>query len=463
VFVNFQQDGSGQASRGRTTGKGSAIAEQGLRTWRRGLLQNRRNPQMIIFFRLRFPLILLALVPWLLSCHGPAPPFSCTDPLGCVDIRPGQPVTIGILQAMSGDVATLGQEQIRGIELAVDDRQGTVLGSPLALVTEDCGCSEEGGANAVLKLIANPQTVAILGTTCSASAKTASAAMSKAGLTMVSGNNSAPYLTSIGGKAAPYYHPGYFRTAPNEEFSGMAAAVFAYQELGIRKAATINDGDIYTRGLTDGFSKKFKSLGGEIVLAATINKGDGQMKPVLAAVKAAKADLLFFPLFEPEGDILLLEAKKDRELDGVVLMSDGSLIQQSFLETVRDKGKGLYFVGPYFPRNQETAALTEKYQKKYHQQPATDYFLSAYDSAALLFKAMEQAAVRENDGTLHIGRQALRDAMHAIADFPGISGRLTCDAFGDCGYPAFNILRLDDPNAGLQGLLANIIFFYSPK
>jgi ABC-type branched-subunit amino acid transport system substrate-binding protein len=62
-----------------------------------------------------------------------------------------------------------------------------------------------------------------------------------------------PFLTSIRGKAAPDYHPGYFRTAPNEEYSGKTAAVFAYQKLGIRKAAVINDGDIYTRGLIDGF------------------------------------------------------------------------------------------------------------------------------------------------------------------------------------------------------------------
>ena len=251
---------------------------------------------------------------------------------------------------MTGDVSSLGQEQIRGIELAVDDYKDKVLGSRLAFETENSRCSEEGGANAALKLIADPKTVAILGTTCSTSAKTAAAAMSRAGLTMISGNNSAPYLTSIGGKAAPDYHPGYFRTAPNEESSGKAAAVFAYRKLGIRKAATINDGNIYTKGLTDGFIKKFKSLGGDIVLDASINRGDGQMRPVLAAVEASKAELLFFPLFQPEGNILLLQAKDDRALDAVILMSDGSLIQRSFLAAVKDKAKGLYFVGPDFPR-----------------------------------------------------------------------------------------------------------------
>ena len=410
----------------------------------------------------RFPLALLALIPLLSACRQPPPSFQCTDKLGCVDIQPEEPIKIGILQAMTGDVASLGQEQIRGIELAIDSHNGKVLDRRLTLETEDSGCSQEGGANAALKLIVDPRTVAILGTTCSASAKTAAAEMSKAGLTMISGNNSAPYLTSIGGKAAPDHYPGYFRTAPNEEFSGKAAAVFAFQKLGIRKAATINDGDIYTKGLTDGFSQKFKSLGGDIVLAATINKGGSQMQPVLAAVEESQAELLFFPLFQPEGNILLLQARNDHALDKTILMSDGSLIQRSFLDAVKDKGRGLYFVGPSFPKNEAVEALTRKYEKKYTLPPGTSYFLSAYDSANILFKAMEDAAVQEENGTLHIGRQALRDAVHSITGFPGISGNLTCDAFGDCGYPAFNILRLDNPEAGIEGLLSNIVFFYSP-
>ena len=363
---------------------------------------------------------------------------------------------------MTGEVASLGLDQIRGIELAVDDNQGQILGNPLIFETEDSGCSEEAGANAALKLIADPQTVAILGTTCSSSARTAAAEMSKAGLTMISGNTSAPYLTSIGGKAAPDYHPGYFRTAPNEEASGKAAATFAYRKLGIRRAATINAGDIYTKGLTDGFIQKFKSLGGEIVLSASINKGDEQMRPVLAAVNASKAELLFFPLFQPEGNKVLLQAREDRALAKTILMSDGALIQQAFLDAVRDKGRGMYFVGPSFPRNEAVDTLSRKYEKKYAMPPTTSYFLSAYDSVNILFRAMEKAAVREKNGTLHIGRQALRTAMHATTGFAGITGDLSCDAFGDCGRPAFNILRLDDPAAGVRGLLKNSVFSYSP-
>lgn len=186
-------------------------------------------------------------------------------------VRNEASLKIGVLQALSSDVAPLGREQIRGIELALAKYGNQLLGHPIELHTEDTGCSAEGGANAALKIIADPQTVAIWGTTCSSAAATAAKVMSEAGLTMISGNNSAPFLTSIGGQYAPNWQPGYFRTAPNEENAGKAAAIYAFEQLGIRKAAAIHDGDIYTRGLSEGFKNTFEKLGGTIVLYSSVN------------------------------------------------------------------------------------------------------------------------------------------------------------------------------------------------
>lgn len=395
------------------------------------------------------------------ACDKKTPSFQCSDKIGCLNVAPGEPLKIGVLQALSGKVASLGQEQVRGIELALDKRHGKILDHLVAFQTEDTGCSAEGGANAALKIIADPQYVAILGTTCSGAAATASKAMSEAGLTMISGNNSAPFLTSIADKRAPDWHAGYFRTAPNEENSGKAAAIYAFKKLGIRKAATINDGDIYTRGLTDGFIKAFQDLGGEIVLNTSVNKGDKQMQPVLTAVLDSRAELLFFPLFQPEGNYILFQARSMPGAEGMVLMSDGALIDASFLKAAGDKGKGMYFVGPARPTGSHIDQLAEEYRTKYESLPATSYYLSAYDSANLLFEAIEKVAIKDSDGTLHIGRQALRDALYDTKNFKGVTGSLTCDEFGDCTLSVFNVLRLDDPAGGIEKLQSNVMSSYS--
>lgn len=382
----------------------------------------------------------------------------CRDPLGCVQIDPGEPLHIGVLQALSGDIAPLGLAQIRGLELALAKRGNTLLEHSVVLQIEDTGCTSEGGANAALKVLADPQTVAIYGTTCSAAAATASQTMSAAGLTMISGNNSAPFLTSIGGTAAPDWQPGYFRTSNNEENAGRIAAEYAHKVLGIRKAATIHDNDIYTMGLASIFRTSFEELGGQVTLFAAVNKGDLEMQPVLEAVSHSQAELLFFPLFQPEGKQVLLQARKMPALKNTLLMSDGALIQQSFLDAVGAAAIGMYFVGPALPVGPAAESLNADYIIKYKEPPAVSYYIIGYDAANLLFKGIVEAAVTAADGTLYIGRQRLRDALYATTSFPGITGTLSCDKFGDCGQPAFNILRLDTLEQGLKGLESSIVY-----
>jgi branched-chain amino acid transport system substrate-binding protein len=401
---------------------------------------------------------------FLAACSDSGQRKACADPLGCVELSAEEPLKLGVIESLNGQAAAIGKDQVRGLELAIARRGGKLLGHEVKLLVEDTGCMPEGGANAALKLVADPKVVALFGTTCSSDAATASEIMSKAGFSMVSGNNSAPFLTSIGGKRAPKWQAGYYRTAPNEEYSGPAAAMFAYEKLGVRRAALINDGDIYTCGLTDGFGKMFKKLGGEVVLTATVNKNDTDMAPVLKAVKNSKAGLIFFPLFQPEGNHLLMQARKTPGLERIVFMSDGSLIEESFIQAVQSSAIGMYFVGPTPPlRTPDLDRLEEEYRVKYGAAPSTYYYVNAYDAAEVLLDALEKAATKGSGGSLRIGRQALRDALAGTDKPGGMTGRLRCNEFGDCASPAFNVLRLDDPSAGVEGLKKNVRFTYRPE
>lgn len=417
-------------------------------------IQGRRS----LFLFLCLPLL------WCAACSRTQQGSDCNDPLGCVELAPGDPLKLGVIQSLSGSVAALGEEQVRGFELALERREGKLLGHEVLTQIEDTGCQPEGGANAALKITADPKVVAIFGTTCSSDASTASEVMSAAGMTMISGNNSAPFLTKLNGQRAPKWREGYFRTAPNEEDSGPAAAYYAFKKLGIRKAATINDGDIYTRGLTDGFAKKFTELGGKIVVSATVNKQDTNMGPVLTAVKTAQAKLVFFPLFQPEGNHVLLQARRDKALADTVFMSDGALIEQGFIDAVGRNAVGMYFVGPTPPtKSPALDKLIAQYKARFKTDPATYYYASAFDAAELLFTAIEKAAVPLPGGGVRIGRKALRNALYATREHAGMTGPLSCNEFGDCAAPRFNVLRLDDPSAGVDGLKANVQYTYAPK
>jgi branched-chain amino acid transport system substrate-binding protein len=141
----------------------------------------------------------------------------------------------------------------------------------------------------------------------------------------------------------------------------------------------------------------------------------------------------------------------------------GEAYYDSFIQAVGEAGVGLYFNGPAPPEGQAYDAFVAQYETRYGQPPVeTPYHAHTYDAANLLFHAVEVVAVQEKDGTLHIGRQALRDAVYATAGFQGLTGSLTCDEYGDCGAIRLQIARLDDPAAGLEGLKANVVWTYPP-
>ncbi len=406
---------------------------------------------------------LLMLCCLLTACKQSPPSFECSDAIGCVDIAPGEPIELGAIQDLSGGAATFGITQVRSIELALAQRDNQLLGHPIELQSEDEECLPEGGINAALKITMRPQAVAIIGTTCSGAAVTASKLVSEAGLVMVSGANIAPSLTAIDTKQGADWQPGYLRTIYNGATLGRVAAIFAYRELGLTQAATLDDGDAYTQELADVFEQAFTELGGEIVASTTVNKGDADMHPVLTAIAIPGAELVFFPVFPAEGALIVQQAQEVAGLENIILIGADGLRVDSFVEAVGADGIGMYFVGSTLPQGPANDTLAFEYESRYGKAPAHLIHIFAYDATNLVLDAIESVAVQEKDGTLHIGRQALRDALYATADFEGVTGRLTCDRFGDCGAARFEVVRLDDPTAGVAGLLSNVVYTYTQE
>lgn len=398
----------------------------------------------------------------LFACSGEEE-FVCKDDLGCVTIKPGEPVKIAVLQPLSGRLKDSGTRQIRGIELALNQRNNQLLGHPVELIIEDSQCSPEGGANAALKVVADPGIVGIIGTNCSGAAVEASKIISSAGLVMISGTNSAATLTSVNGKAGPDWNPGYFRTMYNALGRAEAAAIYVYRELGIRKAATIHDNDARAIELVDEFKKVFTRLGGELIIETVIDRGDTNMLPVLNRIASADAEFIFYPIFSPEADYVTQQARQLAGLEDTALMVCGSTVRtHEFIDSVGEAGNGLLFAGKALLRGRVYEQLVDEYRSTYSDLLDNDTYAFSYDAANVLLNAIEKAALSSDDGALHIQRLKLRQHMYATKDYEGATGVLSCDSFGDLGTPEFNILQLKNWKEGVDGLLENEVFTYIP-
>ena len=377
-------------------------------------------------------------------------------------IAPDEPIKIAAHQAISGDTADLGTDQVRATEIAIADRGGELLGHPIELQTEDDECRAEGGTSGAQRIVADPQIIGVIGTSCSGAAVPALGIYSAEGMVLISGSNTSPSLTSdFEGNPGDAWEEGYYRTAHNDLIQGAGAAGFAYETLGARTAVAIHDGDPYTEGLTSAFRTSFEELGGEVVLFTGIDPDGTDFRAVLTEAAATNPDLVFFPIFQPAADFLLSQALEFDELaDGDTLMAADGLLSDTFVAL--DETENLYFSGPATPEGPAYDEFAAKYEAEYGELPIQAFHAHTYDATNLLFAAIEAVATQDGDGNTVIGKQALRDALTATEGFEGLTGTLTCDEFGDCAAARIAIMRRTADTTTSAEVRANVLDIYEP-
>ncbi len=365
----------------------------------------------------------------------PPAAWTCTDSIGCVTIGPTDPIHIAYLLVVSGPNAALGIDSRNGVEIAIDDAGGKILGHTVKFDGQDGLCTADGGQAAGTALAADPTIVAVIGTSCSSEARAAEPLLSAAGFVTISSSNTAPDLTD---PTSPNHYPGYFRTAHNDNVQGAAAADFVYNFLKLTKAATINDGSLYAVSLANVFADNFKKDGGTITLQTAVKVGDTDMSSVLADIATGSPQLIYFPIFLPEGAFLIDQAKTTPGLENTKLMGADGLYSPDVMKTAGAAVEGFMVSSPIV-QGPAYDAFVAKYVAKFGEQPINIFHAHAYDAFNIVKAAIEKVAVVEPDGTLHIGRQALRDAVAATKDFQGLTGVLTCNPDGDCANPIIGV------------------------
>lgn len=348
--------------------------------------------------------------------------FECRDQIGFAVIAPDDPIHIVYMLTVSGATAFLGEDSKGGIEIAIDDRGGQLLGHEIKLTGKDTGCTAEGGFNAATKVVMDPTVIGVIGTNCASAATAASPTISRAGLVMLSPTNSAPALTLEG----ETWQPGYYRINNNDLLQGSVAAEFAFKELKATNAATVHDGSPYANQLQAVFANRFQGLGGTITFQGAVNVGDTNMRTVLTSVAADSPDVLYFPIFEPEGTFIVAQSSEIAGLENTLLMGADGLMARSFPSNAGSNVVGMYLTGTYVsgPKYDE---LLAKWQNKFGSIPPSVFHAFAYDATNLLLDAIKKVAIFDRDGTLYIGRQTLRDALNTITDYAGITGILSCE------------------------------------
>ena len=358
-----------------------------------------------------------------------------------INIPEGEPITLGVYQVLSGPNAVLGQDMVYGIEVAVADRGGEILGHEIALNVQDELCTVEGGAQAALALANDPYVIGVVGSSCSDATVGGIQTITESGLTAVSGSATRPSLTFP--DRGPEYE-GFLRTAWSDAVQGKFVAQFVAEELGLTKAATIHDGSAYAEALVGVFEEEFAGMGGEIVVSEAVSAGQTDMNPVLTNVAAAGPELIYFPIFTAEGGFVADQYADVTGLEDVVLIGSDGLFSLDFVNAAGPNVEGMYLSSPNFGAMQDTYAdLVDSYLDiSGLESPLQAFHAHAHDAAAIILDTVAEVAVENDDGSLDIDLGLLREALYATADYPGVTGTLTCTEDGDCSAPIIAVYQV---------------------
>ena len=330
-----------------------------------------------------------------------------------VEAPPPERVRLGAFMSLSGDTSQYGLSALNGIRMAVEEANaaGGVKGMRVDLVVRDTRSDAVETSFVVERLAREEQVHALIGEVVSSRSLAAARVAQRERVPMLTPSATSPELTSVGDYV--------FRSCYTDTFQGVALARFAVESLGALNAALLVDRDQrYSVELARLFREDFERRGGKVVAEQGYLDGESDFSVQLAEVGAAQPDVIFIPGYYTEVGLLARQART-LGINAPLVGGDGwdspRLVQYG----------GQAIAGGYFTTHfsaedpdPQVQRFVADYRRLYGSAPDS-FSATAYDAARIVLAAVERAPTLE--------RAAVRDALAATTDFPGVTGAVTFD------------------------------------
>jgi len=330
---------------------------------------------------------------------------------------PTQEVSIGAIQALTGESSPHGLRVKQGIDLAVEDINlaGGINGKPLRIIYEDSACNQPKGVSAALKLIGEGIPV-IIGPTCSSVSMAVAPLAEEARVIMITPVSSVPALKDAGDYIFRNRVPG----GPH----GILMAEFAINELGAKTAGVIYINLDNGVGYKDAFVERFEALGGDVRVVEAYEKGTLDFRAHLAKIKNANPDVLFLAGQAHENAVKqAAELEVESQIIGPITIQSAELI-----DIAGEAAEGIFYSYSAFDPESSQPIVAE-YQRKYaarYGKKSEAFAANAYDATMLIANGLRQCGKNTD---------CIRDYLYSVEKYPGVGGITTFDAFGEVTKP----------------------------
>ncbi|HCU67991.1 MAG TPA: hypothetical protein DGF30_01915, partial [Desulfomicrobium sp.] len=289
---------------------------------------------------------------------------------------------------------------------------GGVLGRPLEIVELDTMSTALGARQAAHDAV-KAGVVAVVGPSWSSQAMAMGPVLQQAGIPMLGATTTAPDVTAIGDYI--------FRVCYTDALQARVLARFARQDLGAARAVVVTiAGDVYSEGLSAGFTQHFTNLGGVVAGQVRYLQDAMDFTGQIEAVRREAPDLVLVAGYTRDSGLLLKQAR-GAGLDMPFLGGDGWTALEHYPYLDPAKGEN-YYVSHWHPDDASPASreFVDLLRREFGPDAleSTDAGnANAYDALCLVADAVRRAASAEP--------AAIRDALAATDGFPGVTGTIS--------------------------------------
>lgn len=323
-------------------------------------------------------------------------------------------VDLGAILPLTGTSASIGEDQRRGIELAVENinAHGGVNGQKLNVLVEDSAGSPVTGLNAVRKLTQVNKVPLVVGDFSSSVTIPIGQYLVKNNLLHINISGTSTDVRKIGKTS--------WSVIGLDSLSAQFSAEDVWKQ-GWHNVAFIAPDGAYGQGMAEQFTKAFEKAGGKVVAKVLYTSGQPSYRRELEQLSRAHPDAWVYTSYGQDAIVLNREAwelglhKTPWYGMYLTMAISGSPAQYT------DGQLGMEVAGISDKAADGGQSYTETYQKHYNEKPRSVYGSYAWDSVMLAAAAINQAHSAEP--------AAMINAMKTVAPgFTGLTGTLNLDA-----------------------------------
>jgi len=300
------------------------------------------------------------------------------------------------------------------------------------------------------RAINDPDCMVYMATYNSGAAQISIPLTNEAGLVMISHANTYPGLTKVTegitqeGEPEKFYPTGtrnYCRTISTDDLQGGAAARWAYNDQGRRKAYILHDNQPYGQGVALVFQQVFEELGGEVLGFEGYDPNAPDYQSLMASIADTGPDILYLgAIVNLNASKLLIDLRDFMPAEDVMFLGPDGLFNQAFVDGAGGAAEGAFITFGGIPANylegagaDYAAAMEEALG---HVPDA--YAMYAYETAVVVIQAIDRAAAKD--------RAAIMAAVMGTKDFRSLLGHTW--SFNEEGDSTFQTMGLNEVQDG---------------